>query len=142
MEFQKHRANETQKGARKGIAYSPCFIYQVTLENEGSTKTSLYWSRKGSMLFVLRPTNDNTKPKNTHKKMPQATLPQYNQGGEGGSSVCFKLSYKGCRQDQYSSETVNLARPLARREANTRRPFAVAIRARKPCLFFLLRLEG
>lgn len=42
----------------------------------------------------------------------------------------------------YSSETVSLARPLARREANTLRPLAVAILERKPCLFFLFLLEG
>ena len=42
----------------------------------------------------------------------------------------------------YSSETVNFARPLARRAANTRRPFFVAILSRKPCLFFLFLLEG
>lgn len=42
----------------------------------------------------------------------------------------------------YSSETVNLALPLARREANTLRPLAVAILERKPCLFFLFLLEG
>ena len=42
----------------------------------------------------------------------------------------------------YSSDTVNLALPLARREANTLRPLAVAILERKPCLFFLFLLEG
>ena len=42
----------------------------------------------------------------------------------------------------YSSDTVNLARPFARRAAKTRRPFLVAILSRKPCLFFLFLLEG
>ena len=42
----------------------------------------------------------------------------------------------------YSSDTVNFLRPLARRAANTRRPFAVAILSRKPCLFLLFLLEG
>ncbi|KKY62283.1 hypothetical protein Tanf_02615 [Tannerella forsythia] len=42
----------------------------------------------------------------------------------------------------YSSDTVSLFRPLARREANTRRPLAVDILRRNPCLFFLLRFEG
>ena len=42
----------------------------------------------------------------------------------------------------YSSDTVSFLRPLARREANTRRPLAVDILRRKPCLFFLFRLEG
>ena len=42
----------------------------------------------------------------------------------------------------YSSDTVNLARPFARRAAKTRRPFFVAILSRKPCLFFLFLLEG
>ena len=41
-----------------------------------------------------------------------------------------------------SSETLSFLRPLARREANTRRPFLVAILSRKPCLFTLLRLWG
>ncbi len=38
--------------------------------------------------------------------------------------------------------TVSFLRPLARREANTRRPFADAIRSLNPCLFFLLRCDG
>ena len=42
----------------------------------------------------------------------------------------------------YSSDTVSLARPFARRAAKTRRPFFVAILSRKPCLFFLFLLEG
>jgi hypothetical protein len=41
-----------------------------------------------------------------------------------------------------SSETVSFFRPLALLEANTFRPFALAILSRKPCLFFLLRLDG
>lgn len=41
-----------------------------------------------------------------------------------------------------SSETVSFLRPLARRAASTLRPFAVAIRARKPCLLILFRREG
>ncbi len=40
------------------------------------------------------------------------------------------------------SETVNLFLPLALRLANTLRPFFVAIRALKPCLFTLLRFDG
>lgn len=43
---------------------------------------------------------------------------------------------------QYSSETVSFLRPCARRDASTRRPLAVAILSRKPCLFFLFLLEG
>ena len=39
-----------------------------------------------------------------------------------------------------SSETVSFLRPLARREASTRRPFFVDILSRKPCLFTLLLL--
>jgi hypothetical protein len=55
----------------------------------------------------------------------------------------FTNSYKiENRQPLYSSETVNLALPFARRDANTLRPFAVAILERKPCLFFLFLLEG
>jgi hypothetical protein len=41
-----------------------------------------------------------------------------------------------------SSETVSFALPLALREANTLRPFAVDILERKPCLFFLFLLDG
>lgn len=44
--------------------------------------------------------------------------------------------------DAMESETVRRARPLARRRARTLRPSGVAILARKPCLFTLLRLEG
>ena len=54
----------------------------------------------------------------------------------------MKKSSNGKNYPLYSSETVNLALPLARREANTLRPLAVAILERKPCLFFLFRLEG
>jgi hypothetical protein len=42
----------------------------------------------------------------------------------------------------FSLLTVSFLRPFARREANTRRPFAVAIRSLNPCLFFLLRCDG
>ena len=42
----------------------------------------------------------------------------------------------------FSLLTVNFLRPLARREAITRRPLAVAIRSLNPCLFFLLRCDG
>ena len=41
-----------------------------------------------------------------------------------------------------SSDTVNFFLPLARRAANTLRPFAVAILSRNPCLFALFLLEG
>ena len=41
-----------------------------------------------------------------------------------------------------SSETVSFLRPLARREARTLRPLAVAMRERKPCLLFLFLLWG
>ena len=41
-----------------------------------------------------------------------------------------------------SSETVNLARPLALRLARTLRPFLDAILSRNPCLLSLLRLCG
>lgn len=42
----------------------------------------------------------------------------------------------------FSLETVSFLRPLLRRADRIRRPLAVAIRARKPCLFFLLLVEG
>ena len=42
----------------------------------------------------------------------------------------------------YSSDTVSFALPFARRAANTRRPLAVAILERNPCLFFLFLLDG
>lgn len=42
----------------------------------------------------------------------------------------------------FSSDTVNFFLPLALLAANTFRPFASAIRARKPCLLFLFLLEG
>lgn len=43
---------------------------------------------------------------------------------------------------QYSSDTVSFLRPCALRDAKTRRPFAVAILSRNPCLFFLFRFDG
>lgn len=42
----------------------------------------------------------------------------------------------------YSSETDNFFLPFARRAAKTRRPLAVAILERKPCLFFLFLFDG
>jgi hypothetical protein len=74
-----------------------------------------------------------------------------NQSGEQDSVHRFGLQTYIARREPvcnyfflplYSSETVNLARPFARRAANTRRPFFVAILSRKPCLFFLFLLEG
>lgn len=41
-----------------------------------------------------------------------------------------------------SSATLNFFLPLARRAANTLRPFAVAILSRNPCLFLLFLFEG
>lgn len=41
-----------------------------------------------------------------------------------------------------SLDTVRDLRPLRRRAARTRRPLAVCIRRRKPCLLILLRLCG
>ncbi len=52
------------------------------------------------------------------------------------SPDCAEIYFLPCT----SSDTVNFLRPLARRAAKTRRPFAVSIRWRKPCLLFLLRL--
>lgn len=43
---------------------------------------------------------------------------------------------------QNSSDTVSFLRPLARRAASTRRPLAVDMRLRKPCLLRRLRTEG
>jgi hypothetical protein len=45
-------------------------------------------------------------------------------------------------QKSSSSDTVNFLRPRALRAAKTRRPLAVAILSRNPCLFFLFLLEG
>jgi hypothetical protein len=42
----------------------------------------------------------------------------------------------------FSSDTVSFLRPLALRAASTLRPLAVAMRSRKPCLFFLFLLDG
>ena len=42
----------------------------------------------------------------------------------------------------FSSDTVNFFLPLALLAASTLRPFAVAMRSRKPCLFFLFLLDG
>ena len=41
-----------------------------------------------------------------------------------------------------SSETVSFLRPFFLRLAKTLRPLAVAMRSRKPCLFFLFLVEG
>ena len=41
-----------------------------------------------------------------------------------------------------SSEVVNFLRPFLLRDESTARPFAVAIRLRKPCLFLRFLFEG
>ncbi len=51
----------------------------------------------------------------------------------------YGLIYRLCRG---SSETVSFLRPFLRRAANTRRPFLVAIRLLKPCLFLRFLCEG
>lgn len=51
----------------------------------------------------------------------------------------FSLKFYLC---VFSSETVNFFLPLALREANTLRPFALAILSRKPCLLVLFFLDG
>ena len=58
------------------------------------------------------------------------------------SSYSFAMANTYAFTPLYSSETVSFFLPLARRAANTLRPFAVAILSRKPCLFFLFLLEG
>ena len=57
-----------------------------------------------------------------------------------GFYVCLKIRWNYF--PWFSSETVSFLRPFARRDANTRRPFFVAILSRKPCLFTLLLLCG
>ena len=52
------------------------------------------------------------------------------------SPDCAEIYFLPCT----SSDTVNFLWPCARRAAKTRRPLAVSIRWRKPCLLFLLRL--
>jgi len=52
------------------------------------------------------------------------------------------ISSKETDYPLYSSDTVSFFLPLARRAANTLRPFALAILVRKPCLFFLFLFEG
>ena len=49
----------------------------------------------------------------------------------------FSLSYH-----LSSDETVSFLRPRRRRAANTRRPFGVDMRSRKPCLLRRLRCDG
>jgi hypothetical protein len=46
------------------------------------------------------------------------------------------------RKFQNSSATLSLALPFALRDANTFRPFLVAIRLRNPCLFLLFLKDG
>ncbi len=61
------------------------------------------------------------------------------------ASLCFYANEKrrtNLAYPQYSSDTLNFFLPLARRDANTRRPLAVAILERNPCLFFLFLLDG
>jgi hypothetical protein len=52
------------------------------------------------------------------------------------------IFFSGYRLCSGSSDTVNFFLPFLRRAANTRRPFFVAIRLRKPCLFLRFLCEG
>lgn len=72
------------------------------------------------------------------KKMPQGLHKQSPCGIYKSSKNSAAYAFTPL----YSSETVSFFLPLARRAANTRRPLAVAILSRKPCLFFLFLLEG
>lgn len=47
-----------------------------------------------------------------------------------------------CRQPRQDEETVSRLRPFARRRFSTSRPFFVAIRVRKPCVFLRRRRLG
>ena len=61
---------------------------------------------------------------------------------QSASATCDLFFYILNRSPFFSSETVSLWRPLARRRASTWRPLAVDIRSRKPCLFFRFRFDG
>ena len=63
------------------------------------------------------------------------------------SLVCLPLAESLCalRHADYqrsSEETVSFLRPWRRRALSTRRPLAVAMRSRNPCLLTLLRVGG
>lgn len=80
-------------------------------------------------------------------RLPRSTTLPYRTKKAANITICgFLISlYKEMAYaftPLYSSETVSFFLPLARRAANTLRPFAVAILSRKPCLFFLFLLEG
>ena len=55
----------------------------------------------------------------------------------GINCLCVRQDYQ-----RSSSETVSFLRAWRRRALSTRRPFAEAMRARKPCLLTRLRCEG
>lgn len=57
-------------------------------------------------------------------------------------AVCFTPDLLPPAHDYRSSLTVSFFRPFARRRANTFRPFLVAMRWRKPCVFFRFRRCG
>src|SRR5262245_24496514 len=57
------------------------------------------------------------------------------RGGKLGLRAVLGISQHPCY-------TVRRARPLARRRANTFRPFLVLIRLRNPCSRFFFRFEG
>jgi hypothetical protein len=60
------------------------------------------------------------------------------------SPAFFSLQKRGLEDylPWFSLDTVRDLRPFLRREANTRRPFAVCIRSRNPCLLILFLLWG
>ncbi len=64
---------------------------------------------------------------------PRQTRKQLSNRDKTRYYLCFKVR---------SSDTVSFFLPFLLREANTRRPLAVAILSRNPCLFFLFLFEG
>ncbi|KGN90479.1 hypothetical protein HQ45_03440 [Porphyromonas crevioricanis] len=71
--------------------------------------------------------------------MENPTAKEESQKNNKPSLAVRSISYQ---RTVYSSDTESFARPLALLEANTRRPFAVAILERNPCLFLRFLFEG
>jgi hypothetical protein len=104
------------------VAHSPIFgFWDFAIGCFGAYKQQKHEQQMAvALLFVLKWYVQNTIP-------PMCWL------GEGCNAYYFK---------RFSSDTVSLWRPFARRDANTRRPFLVLIRLRNPCLLARLRREG
>lgn len=125
-----------------GFRHTPCFahethysvpVYRAAKFLFGHREAHPHWRA----LFTADCSDADTSYRKNRKRFP-VTEKRINMLLALQPLVCFKSITNGALIFKYyfrrfSSETVSLWRPFARREARTLRPLAVCIRLRKPC---------